>query len=141
MAEVVEGLQLGVELDPEGGTLVPLLSWRALSEGDRRPSLVLGTSGDRQGVRHGQAYYLTLSKALNRETPIVAPYVGASYGVEDKLRPIGGLNLIFSPHWSAILIHDGVNFHPTGTVSWRGHDFTLMFVSLEDVGAAWSLRF
>lgn len=141
MAEIVRGLQLGVEYGPRTRRAVPLLSWRAVSEGHRRPSVVLGSSGDRQGVPHGQAYYVTVAKALNHSAPVVAPYVGASYGVENELRAIGGLNLIFSRNWSAILIHDGVQFHPTVTFSWRGHDFTAMYVNLEDVGLAWSYRF
>ena len=39
------------------------------------------------------------------------------------------------------VIHDGVNLHPSVTLSWRGQDFALMHVALEDVGLSWSYRF
>lgn len=141
MARVAPGLHLGAEYAVEPDSWVPLANWHVLQEGRKRPSIMLGTSGDRQGVPHGQAYYLTVSKALNTKAPVIAPYLGASYGVEDKLRVIGGLNLRLSQSWSSILIHDGVNFHPTVTASWRRHDFTVMWVNTEDLGFSWSVRF
>ena len=90
----------------------------------------MGPNTDRSGT-----------KALISKAPVVAPYLGASYGVEDKLRAIGGASIAFSRNWSSILIHDGVNFHPTVTGSWKNHDFTLMWVNTEDLGFSWSVRF
>ena len=85
---------------------------------ERWPALILGTSSDRIGTPEGRAYYATLSKDLTDVLGLpVAPYVGVSYGTfEDEARLIGGVSVRLGSRWNALVIHDGVDVHPTVSV-------------------------
>ena len=142
---MVPRLSLGVEYNPRGDDSSALANLVAMTETARRPALIFGTSSDRIGTPDGQAYYATLSKALD---PLigwpVTPYVGVSYGTyENDTRMIGGLNLgIPETGISSTLIHDGKNFHPT--VEYRfldRHVLSLLWVDTEEVGVAYNVAF
>lgn len=108
-----------------------------------RPALILGTSSDRIGTPSGQSFYATLSKSLKPETGLpIAPYAGVAYGTfEDRWRLIGGLSVGFSERWSALVVHDGVNYHPMINFSHRQHAVSLLLVDRRDPGVAYSVSF
>ena len=108
-------VSVGVEYNPLAGKVSPLANVVALTETHRRPALILGTSSDRIGTPSGQSFYATLSKSLKHQTGLpIAPYVGIAYGTyEDRLRPIGGLNINVNERWSSTILFDGVRVHPT----------------------------
>ena len=68
----------------------------------------------------------------------IAPYLGASYGTFDnRTRAIGGLHARLGAGWSATVIHDGRQIHPT--VGYRfldRHVLTLLWIGAEDLGAS-----
>ena len=107
-------LSVGLGYNARTETTSPLVNWLAISEAKRRPALILGVSSDRIGTPFGQSFYATLSKNLSREIRLpIAPYVGLAYGTyEDRLRPVGGLNIGFSRRVSSLVIFDGVYVHP-----------------------------
>ena len=122
---------------------MPLVSFHALEENDRRPAILVGTSSDRIGTPTGQSYYVTLSKDLKAWTGLpVAPYAGAVYGTyEDKLRAIGGANVTFGRGFTGLLMFDGVSLHELLTYSRGRHGLTLMLVRGRDFGFSYSLQF
>jgi len=134
---------VGVEYNPKASSVSPLANFRLLKEGRRRPAVLLGTSSDRIGKPTGQSFFLTLSKELIETTGIpIAPYVGIAYGTfEDKARVVGGMNINFPARLSALLIFDGVRFHPTLSYTWDRHVFSLLLIRSRDVGFSYSLRF
>jgi hypothetical protein len=140
---VIPRLSLGIEYNPHADEVGPLVNVVALRETRTRPALMFGTSSDRIGTPDGQAYFGTLSKNLKEPTGLsLAPYVGLSYGTfEDKLRIIGGLWAGFGKGFSTTLIWDGVNLHPTVDYSKGRHTLSLLWVSLEDPGIAYSIAF
>ena len=121
----------------------PLANWLALEETAKRPALVAGTSSDRIGTPSGQSFYATLSKNLKRETGLpIAPYAGLAYGTyEDRLRPIGGLSLGFTERFSALVVYDGVNYHPMLNWSRGRHAASLILVDRRDPGVSYSVTF
>ncbi len=88
-------LQAGVEYNPRVGEVGVIANFLVLTETERRPALMIGTSTDRIGTPSGQSFYATVSKNLQHETGLpIAPYVGAAFGTfDDRLRPIGGVNI------------------------------------------------
>lgn len=140
---VLDPLTLGIEYNPLASKVSPLANWRAVSETRHRPALMLGTSSDRIGTPHGQSYYLTVSKNLRPWTRLpIAPYVGASYGTyDDRLRPIAGANVAFSPAVGALVIFDGVHVHPTVNWSHGRHVFSLLLVEGRNLGVGYSVSF
>ena len=104
---------------------------------------MFGTSSDRIGTPDGRAYFGTLSKSLKELTGVpLAPYAGLSYGTfDDKLRIIGGLWGSLGKGFSATLIWDGVNLHPTVDYRYGRHTFTLLWVASENPGLAYSIAF
>lgn len=140
---VVPRLSLGVEVNPLADDVNPLVNVVAVKEGEKRPALMFGTSSDRIGTPDGRAYFGTLSKNLQELTGLpLAPYAGLAYGeFEDELRVIGGLWAGLGRGFSATLIWDGVNLHPTVEYRYRRHAFTVLWVSLEDPGLAYSIAF
>ena len=87
---VNDDLQVGVEYNPLGQDVGPLVNWRLLRETKNRPAVIIGTSSDRIGTPSGRAYYVTVSKEVADGLGI---YVGAMYGeFEDKIRIPAGVS-------------------------------------------------
>lgn len=133
----------GVEYNPLAGKVSPIANFVALTETHRRPAIILGTSSDRIGTPSGQSFYATASKSLRHSTGLpVAPYVGLAYGThEDRLRPIGGLNLYAGERWSSTVLFDGVRVHPLLTYTRGRHAFSLIMERGRNPGASYSVSF
>jgi hypothetical protein len=140
---ILPRLSLGVEFNPLAPDWSPLANWLAVEETAERPALIFGTSSDRIGTPKGQSFYGTLSKNLKPRIKIpIAPYVGAAYGTYDeKLRPIGGMNISFTRKLSSLIIFDGVDVHPTLSWTEGPHVFTFLLVEGEHPGASYSYSF
>ncbi len=133
----------GIEYNPLAGKVSPLANVVALTETDKRPALVFGTSSDRIGTPSGQSFYATLSKNLKAATGLpIAPYVGMAYGTfEDRLRMIGGLNISFKDGWSSTILFDGVRVHPIVNYTRGRHQFGIIFERGRNPGASYSVSF
>ncbi len=133
----------GVEYNPRAGKVSPLANLLAIRETRNRPALILGTSSDRIGTPSGQAFYATFSKNLKRETGLpIAPYGGVVYGTyQEKVRPIGGLNIGFSETVTSLVIFDGVHVHPTFNVSLKSHTISFLLIRGRDPGLSYSVAF
>src|SRR5688500_2894576 len=80
MHQLRPSLKLGIEWNPGVDEVGFVANWRVVSESQRRPAVILGTSSDRIGTAEGQSYYVTVSKSLHDQTGLpVAPYAGISY--------------------------------------------------------------
>ncbi|MDQ3804872.1 MAG: hypothetical protein M3416_13710 [Acidobacteriota bacterium] len=136
-------LTAGVEYNPLAGKVSPLANVVALTETHRRPAVILGTSSDRIGTPSGQSFYATASKNLKHATGLpLAPYVGLAYGTfEDRLRPIGGLNVLLDERWSSTIIFDGVRVHPLLNFTHGRHAFSLILERGRRPGASYSVSF
>lgn len=143
MRRISPSFQLGLEINEGEGEVNPVANWRALSETATRPAVIFGTSSDRIGTPHGQAYYVTLSKSLQPALDVpVAPYVGLSYSeFEDKFLVPWGIHASLTPNWSAMLMHDGVNSHLAATYAWKRHSVTLLAVERRNFGINLSTSF
>jgi hypothetical protein len=136
-------VKAGVEWNSRAHEVGFVANWRIRSETPRGPAVILGTSSDRIGTPHGQAYFVTVSKSLHHQLRIpVAPYVGASYSSYEKrmLYPFG-VNVAIGERWSAMLLNDGVHTHVTATRSWRRLAVTLLAVERKDFGISIGTRF
>lgn len=132
-------LQVGLEYNPLGEDLGPLVNWRVLRETKNRPAVILGTSSDRIGTPHGRAYYVTVSKEVADGLGI---YVGAMYGeFEDKVRIPAGVSYRFDDRWSALFAYDGVNGHPMVTYSWQRQNLTFLMVGGKYPGLSYGIGF
>jgi hypothetical protein len=136
-------LQLGIEYNPRAGEVAPLANLLVLTETERRPALMLGTSTDRIGTPSGQSFYATLSKNLHRETGLpIAPYVGVTFGTYDhRARPIGGLSVFLNKNFSILATYNGVNVHPVLIFSHKRHALSLIMVKGRDPGMSYSVTF
>ena len=136
-------LTAGVEYNPLAGKVSPLVNVVALTETERRPALIFGTSSDRIGTPDGQSFYATLSKNLRSETGLpIAPYVGLAYGThEDRLRAIGGLNIFFGERWSTTIVFDGVRVHPLLNYTRGRHQFGVIMERGRNPGLSYSISF
>ena len=136
-------IQAGIEYNPRAGEFKPLANILLLTETEKRPALMIGTSTDRIGTPSGQSFYATLSKNLHRETGLpIAPYVGLTYGTyEDRLRPIGGLSITLSEKFSLLATFNGVNVHPLLNYTHGRHAFSLIMVKGRDPGMSYSVAF
>jgi hypothetical protein len=136
-------LKLGVEWNPRVRELGFVANWRAVSESQRRPAVIFGTSSDRIGTPEGQSYYVTVSKSLHDLTRLpVAPYVGASYSsYENRMLYPFGVNVALGQRWSAMLINDGVHTHVSATYAWNRFAATLLAVERKDLGITIGARF
>jgi hypothetical protein len=138
-------LQGGVEFNPRSTEekANPLMNWLAVPETTKTPALIVGTSSDRIGTPGGQSFYATASKNLKRETRLpIAPYFGVAYGTyQDRLRPIGGLNIGFTKQLSALAIFDGVHVHPTLNFSYSRHVVSFLLVRGKEPGVSYSISF
>lgn len=133
----------GVEYNPLAGKVSPLMNLLVMTEAKHRPALIVGTSSDRIGTPSGQSFYATFSKSLKRETGLpIAPYAGVAYGTyEDRLRPIGGLNLTFDDSWSSTIVFDGVRVHPLVNYTRGRHVFSVIMERGRNPGASYSVSF
>jgi len=130
-----------VEYNPKADEVAPLANWLAMQETAYRPALMLGTSTDRIGTPSGHAYYVTLSKNLERllHAPI-APYAGAAYGTyDDRLRFIAGVNYFVTDNLSALVTYNGEHYNSIFSLSRGRYTGSLLFVSGGDIGAAWNV--
>ncbi len=138
-------LQAGIEVNPRSTEekANPLMNWLAVPEGTRTPAVIVGTSSDRIGTPGGQSFYATASKNLKRETRLpIAPYFGLAYGThDDKLRPIGGLNIGFTESVTSLVIFDGAYVHPVVNWSYKGNVFSFLLVRGHEPGVSWSITF
>jgi hypothetical protein len=136
-------LTAGVEYNPLAGKVSPIANFVALTETHKRPAVILGTSSDRIGTPSGQSFYATASKNLKHSTgwPI-APYAGLAYGTyEDRLRPIGGLNIYAGERWSSTVLFDGVRVHPLVNYARGRHVFSFVMERGRNPGASYSVSF
>lgn len=136
-------LNIGIEYNPLAGKLSPLANFVALTETNKRPAVIFGTSSDRIGTTSGQSFYVTVSKDLKNATNLpIAPYFGVSYGTFDnKLRPIGGLNINFGKGFTSTILFDGVKVHPLMTYSYKDQQFGIMLAQGRNVGLFYSISF
>jgi hypothetical protein len=136
-------LSAGIEYNPRAHEVAPLVNVLLLTETARRPALMIGTSTDRIGTPSGQSFYATLSKNLREEIGFpIAPYVGAAYGTyDDRLRPIGGLNISLGKGFSLLATYNGVQVHPLLNYSRGRHTFSLVMVKGRDPGMSYSVSF
>jgi len=139
--------QAGLEWNPLDDDLGPIANWVAVTEGERRPALILGTSSDRIGTPDGRALYATLSKDVEELTGLpVAPYAGVSYGgFEHDFEAIGGLHVRWSPELSTTHLYDGENLHHLLTIDTGGGSTAGFVVAEQDgelyLGATLGLEF
>jgi hypothetical protein len=136
-------LTVGVEYNPLADKVSPLANLVVLTETNTRPALILGTSSDRIGTPFGQSFYATFSKNVQETTGLpIAPYVGVAYGTfDDRLRVIGGLNILLSDRWSSTILFDGVRVHPLVTYSYKRHQFGFVLERGRNPGASYSISF
>jgi len=136
-------VQAGIEYNPRASEFKPLANILVVTEGERRPALMIGTSTDRIGTPSGQSFYATFSKNLQRETGLpIAPYVGLTYGTYDhRTRPIGGLSITLSSKFSLLTTYNGVNVHPVLIFTHERHALSLIMVKGRDPGMSYSVTF
>jgi hypothetical protein len=134
-------------VNPLDESASPLANWLALPEQEVWPALLLGTSSDRIGTDHGQAFYATFSKDLEGWTGLpIAPYAGVSYGTfDDELVGIGGLMIRWTERIATYSMWDGHNLHNQLEYDLgHGHAIGLIVVDLDgdySVGVNWSWNF
>lgn len=136
-------LSAGVEYNPGADEVAPLVNFLLLTETSRRPALMIGTSTDRIGTPSGQSFYATLSKSLRESTGLpIAPYVGAAYGTyEDRVRPVGGLNISLGKGFSILTTYNGVHVHPLLNYSRGPHTLSLVMIKGREPGMSYSVTF
>lgn len=141
--QVNSRLSVGIEYNPLAGKISPLANFVAVTETEKRPALIFGTSSDRIGTPSGQSFYATLSKSLERETGLpIAPYFGVAYGTyESRFRPIGGLNVYFPKGFSSTILFDGVKVHPLVNYNYGRHQFGFMLAQGKKAGFSYSVSF
>ena len=127
--------QAGLELNPLADDYGPLANLIVLTETEKRPALMVGTSSDRIGTESGQAYFGTLSKSLEPLVGLPAsPYVGVSFADKhDDWEFIAGLNYrLLEQRLSVTHLWDGENLHTTLDVPWRNHNFGIVIAHQQD---------
>lgn len=132
---LTDRFQAGLEFNPLDDDWGPIGNYTALTETEKRPALILGTSSDRIGTDRGQAYYGTLSKSLAPWLDLpLAPYAGAAFrDSEDDWEPVAGLNYwLFDHKLSVTHIWDGENLHLTLDYPWKRAVLGLVVAQQED---------
>jgi hypothetical protein len=104
-------LQAGIEYNAGVGEIDPIVNWFALTESDRRPAVIFGTSSDRIGTPKGkQSYYVTVAKQIG-SLP-VAPYASLSYSETDRGFTVPfGANIQLGRQWMLLPMYDGHASH------------------------------
>ena len=139
MYKINSDIQVGVEYNPLANDVGPLMNWRVLREGAGQPAIIIGTSSDRIGTPSGRAFYVTFSKSVSDG---IGLYVGASYSqYEDKVLIPAGASFRLSDDWNALLVFDGVKFHPMVTYSWERYSVTLLLAELKQPGINFTVGF
>lgn len=141
--QVNSRFSVGIEYNPLAGKVSPLANFVAITETEKRPALILGTSSDRIGTPSGQSFYATFSKNLERETGLpISPYFGVTYGTFDnRVRPIGGLNIALPKNFSTTILFDGVKVHPLINYNYERHQFGFMLAQGKKAGFSYSVSF
>ena len=137
-------LSLGVEYNPRADDVGLLANVVAITETERRPALIFGTSSDRIGTPSGRSFYATVSKNLHHAVNLpIAPYGGVAYSTyEDRFLPIAGLNINWTEDFSSLVIFDGVKVHPTFTYALgTRHVFTFLLAQGKNAGVSYSISF
>lgn len=136
-------LSLGVEYNPRADDVGLLANFVAITETERRPSLIFGTSSDRIGTPSGRSIYATISKNLTAVVKLpLASYVGMAYSThEDRFLPLAGLTVNWRENLSSLVIFDGVKVHPTVTYTHGRHVFTFLLAQSKNPGVSYSLSF
>jgi hypothetical protein len=136
-------LSVGVEYNPQADDVTPLANFIAVTETNTRPALILTASSDRIGTPYGYSYSATLSKDLSEQTGLpLAPYAGLSYGTyEDRLRPVGGLNINFRSWMSSTVMFDGRKVHPMLNFYKGRHGVSFLMTQGRDPGVSYSITF
>jgi hypothetical protein len=137
------GIEVNPRADQASGRVSPLVNYLAVTETEKRPALILGTSSDRIGTPKGQSFYATLSKNLKRETGLpIAPYAGVAYSTyEHRWLPLAGLNVNFTRNISATVIFDGVRVHPLVNYTRGRHGFSFVLAFANKPGFSYSVSF
>lgn len=140
-------LTAGIEINPRGESasarVGPLVNFLVMTETEKRPALIVGTSSDRIGTADGQSYYATLSKNLKRETGLpIAPYGGIAYsGFQNRLLGIGGLNVQFTRDFAGLAMFDGVHVHPMVFYKYKRSQFLFILVRGRTPGVGYNITF
>jgi hypothetical protein len=126
-------LQAGVEVNAAVGEVDPIANWFALTETDRLPAVIFGTSSDRIGTPKGtQAYYVTFSKQVGNYP--VAPYFSVNYSSADRGFNVPfGASIQLGQQFTLTPMNDGHASHTMLTWSGKHESVTLI--------AAWNRRF
>jgi hypothetical protein len=137
-------VSLGVEYNPRADDVGLLANVVALTETEKRPALIFGTSSDRIGTPSGRSIYATVSKNLSGAIKLpISSYAGVAYSsYEDRFLPIAGLTVNWSENFSSLVIFDGVKVHPTFSYALgRRHVFTFLLAQGKNPGASYSISF
>jgi hypothetical protein len=136
-------LSVGVEYNPRADDVGLLANFVAVTETEKRPALIFGTSSDRIGTPSGRSVYATVSKNLSEELNLpLAPYAGVAYSTyEDRFLAIAGLNVRWADRFSSLVVFDGVKVHPTFNYSLGRHVFTFLLAQGTNPGVSYSISF
>jgi hypothetical protein len=137
-------VHVGLEYNPKVGEVHPLVTFIPVTETANRPAVIVGISSDRIGTPSGTSFYVTASKDLEGWTGLpIAPYAGMVYGTyEDKLRPIGGLNIRLPKSFGALFQFDGVKLHSALTYTFNAtHSVTFLLIRNKQPGLTYTFSF
>lgn len=137
------GIEVNPRAEKNSAKINPIANLLVLTETERRPALIVGTSSDRIGTPDGQSFYATLSKNLKGATGLpIAPYAGLAYSMhDDRFRPVGGLNVYFTENFSSLVIFDGVRVHPLLNYVRGRHAFSFVLANAQNPGLSYSISF
>lgn len=134
----------GVEINPLKPEVTGIANWLIVSETEKMPAIIAGTSSDRIGSPHGQAFYVTASKSLQPQIKLpVSPYVGIAYGTyRDDVRPIAGVEISPLEWFSTTTLYDGRFVHQLFNLHIDAHStVSLLFIKGKHYGISYGLRF
>lgn len=109
-------IMLGVDYRPLADQVGGFATWRVLSEGDRRPAVIMATSNDDFTVNdeeiNSQSVSAVAAKALiDWNGWSASPYAGAVYLFElEELRPVAGASVRYD-RASVMLQYSGTDIH------------------------------
>lgn len=133
---VLKSLQLGVEFNAVVEEINLLATWFPITETERRPAILLGTSSDRIGSPEDtQAYYATASKHLSESG--TSAYISLNYSEWDD-----GINVPFGAGqeigrgFAARYMYDGNRSHALLDYTRDNVGVSFLWVWLEKFGVA-----
>lgn len=133
---VLDSLQLGVEFNAVVEEINLLVTWFLITETERAPAVLLGTSSDRIGSPEGaQAYYATASKSFSGLG--LSTYLSLNYSEWDD-----GFNVPFGAAkeiglgFATRYMYDGQRSHALLDYNLDHVGVSLMWVWLETFGVA-----